>query len=178
MSKINTQVWLRWAQRGVETLGLLVIWRVEFYPKQRRRAFHEETRWQTQVSSEWTNVVERLWNGEVTRDSAWESQTKEAPEGESQYYLVVTAAYWEEGQVYPCSYTFLFWQYSSLNILAYFRQLQVFWTAESGTSGPLNTFCPWYTFALYLYNLLLLPRVLLGWKEDLFSYGYNILKDK
>ena len=125
-----------------------------------------------------TNVVERLWNGEVTRDSAWDSQTKEAPEGEGQYYLVVTAAYWEEGQVYPCSYTFLFWQYSSLNILAYFRQLQVFWTAESGTSGPLNTFCPWYTFALYLHNLLLLPRVLLGWKEDLFSHGYNIIKDK
>lgn len=94
MSKISTQVWLWWAQRGVETLGLLVIWRVDFYPRQRRGAFHEE-RWQMLVSSEWTNVVERVWDGEVIRDSAWESQTKESPEGESQYYLVVTAACWE-----------------------------------------------------------------------------------
>lgn len=44
------------------------------------------------VSSEWTNVVERVWDGEVIRDSAQESQTRESPEGESQYYLVVTAA--------------------------------------------------------------------------------------
>ena len=33
-------------------------------------------------------------------------------------------------------------------------------------------------FTLYLYNLPLLPRVLPGWKEDLFSHGYNIIKDK
>lgn len=44
------------------------------------------------VSSEWTNVVERVWDGEVIRDSAQESQTRESPEGESQYYLAVTAA--------------------------------------------------------------------------------------